>query len=376
MVVQHNLVALNTNRMLGMTTAKKAKTSEKLSSGYRINRAADDAAGLQISEKMRKHIRGLNQGARNTQDGISFVQVGDGAMHEIHDMLQRLTELSVQAANGTNSDSDRLALDMEMQDLTASYSDTNTKLTLTYDGGKYAMTGQLSKLRSQTTSAVDTYMWWVEKEKINALINGTGTSDIDVANYKKDGWGTIKDIDITLKSATGEDIKLNYKYDYQYILGNAGIESQIEASFIDADLQNIPDEWLWDEPLNVYDAYYVAKGDGTYITTKDLYNQKRAENRSTISATYAPQIYTIENDNSLSSDEKTEQIAALKQKMEKEISDANSASKTDIKSSNRILDIQVKYGGYINSTNYPAKEYIMNNAIDKLQPMAGNQIAA
>lgn len=117
MVVQHNLAALNANRMLGLTTQKRAKTSEKLASGYKINRAADDAAGLSISEKMRKQIRGLDQGARNTQDGISFVQVGDGAMHEIHNMLQRMNELSIQAANGTNSESDRTALDEELQQI-------------------------------------------------------------------------------------------------------------------------------------------------------------------------------------------------------------------------------------------------------------------
>lgn len=117
MVVQHNLSAFNANRMLGITTNRQAKSAEKLASGFRINRAADDAAGLQISEKMRKQIRGLDQGARNTQDGISFLQVGDGAMNEVHAILQRINELAVQAANGTNSESDRAALNDEMQHL-------------------------------------------------------------------------------------------------------------------------------------------------------------------------------------------------------------------------------------------------------------------
>lgn len=114
-VIQHNLSAINGNRQYGIVNNRLAKTSEKLASGYKINRAADDAAGLSISEKMRKMIRGLDRGAQNTMDGISFLQVGDGAMHEVHAMLQRMTELAVQAANGTNSDSDRLALDEEMQ---------------------------------------------------------------------------------------------------------------------------------------------------------------------------------------------------------------------------------------------------------------------
>lgn len=113
--IAHNLVAMNSQRQFGITTNNKAKSTEKLSSGYRINRSADDAAGLAISEKMRRQIRGLNQGVENIEDGISFLQVADGAMHEINDMLGRLTELSIQAANGTLDDSDRKAIDEEVQ---------------------------------------------------------------------------------------------------------------------------------------------------------------------------------------------------------------------------------------------------------------------
>lgn len=117
MVVQHNLLAMNANRMLGLNNLSKAKSTEKLSSGYRINRAADDAAGLAISEKMRRMVRGLNQGAENTQDGISFVQIGDGAMEEINEIVNRITELSVKAANGTCTDEDRNYIDEEVQAL-------------------------------------------------------------------------------------------------------------------------------------------------------------------------------------------------------------------------------------------------------------------
>ena len=101
MVVQHNLTAMNSNRMLGITQGAQAKSSEKLSSGYKINRAADDAAGLSISEKMRKQIRGLTQASTNAQDGISAVQTAEGALAEVHDMLQRMDELATKAANGT-----------------------------------------------------------------------------------------------------------------------------------------------------------------------------------------------------------------------------------------------------------------------------------
>ncbi len=117
MVVQHNLTAANTNRQLGITTNGLQKSTEKLSSGYKINRAADDAAGLSISEKMRNQIRGLNKASDNAQDGISLVQTAEGALNEVHSMLQRMSELSVQAANATNATEDRGSIDDEIQQL-------------------------------------------------------------------------------------------------------------------------------------------------------------------------------------------------------------------------------------------------------------------
>ena len=118
MVVQHNMQAMNANRQLGVTMAGQQKSTEKLSSGYRVNRAADDAAGLAISEKMRKQIRGLDQASTNANDGVSAVQTAEGALNEVHDMLQRMNELAVQAANGTNSASDREAIQNEIDQLT------------------------------------------------------------------------------------------------------------------------------------------------------------------------------------------------------------------------------------------------------------------
>ncbi len=117
MVVQHNLTAMNSNRMLGVTTSTQAKSTEKLSSGYKINRAADDAAGLAISEKMRRQIRGLTQATANAQDGISCVQTAEGALAEVHDMLQRINELAVQSANGTNMTTDRGYIHKEVNNL-------------------------------------------------------------------------------------------------------------------------------------------------------------------------------------------------------------------------------------------------------------------
>ena len=149
MVVQHNMTALNANRMLGLTTSKQAKSTERLSSGYRINRAADDAAGLSISEKMRKQIRGLDQASTNAEDGISCVQTAEGALNEVQDMLQRMNELAVQAANGTNSESDRSYIQAEIDQLTTEIDRVaeTTKFNETYllkgdgVGGKYAYLG-------------------------------------------------------------------------------------------------------------------------------------------------------------------------------------------------------------------------------------------
>ena len=118
MVVQHNMQAMNANRMLNVTTTQQSKATEKLSSGYKINRAADDAAGLSISEKMRKQIKGLDQASTNAQDGISAVQTAEGALTEVHSMLQRMNELATQAANGTNSESDRSSIQDEIDQLT------------------------------------------------------------------------------------------------------------------------------------------------------------------------------------------------------------------------------------------------------------------
>ena len=141
MIVQHNMSALNTNRQLGITNTNLSRSTEKLSSGYRVNRAADDAAGLSISEKMRGQIRGLEQASTNAQDGQSLIQTAEGAMSEIHSVLQRMRELTVQAANDTNVSTDRKAIAKEVTALTseitriASQTEFNTMKLLS---GKFA----------------------------------------------------------------------------------------------------------------------------------------------------------------------------------------------------------------------------------------------
>ena len=184
MVVQHNLTAMNSNRMLGLTTKTQAKATEKLSSGYRINRAADDAAGLAISEKMRKQIRGLTQASSNAQDGISAVQTAEGALNEVHDMLQRMNELAVKAANGTMSESDRNAIQNEIDQLTTEIDrvSTTTKFNETYllKGANGSVAGSLtySKVSASLTSLSFKTNTQQANGVVSALDTQTGTAKI------------------------------------------------------------------------------------------------------------------------------------------------------------------------------------------------------
>lgn len=161
MVVQHNLTAMNSNRMLGVTTKTQAKSTEKLSSGYKINRAADDAAGLAISEKMRKQIRGLTQASANAQDGISCVQTAEGAMAEVHDMLQRMNELAVKAANGTSTSADKGNIDDEIQQLkteidrVAQSTDFNTMKLLDGNFSETLQVGAENSTEQQISITID-----------------------------------------------------------------------------------------------------------------------------------------------------------------------------------------------------------------------------
>ena len=202
MVVQHNLTAMNSNRMLGLTTKTQAKATEKLSSGYKINRAADDAAGLAISEKMRKQIRGLTQASTNAQDGISAVQTAEGALTEVHDMLQRMNELAVKAANGTQSKSDRQAIQSEINALVTEVDRVaiTTKFNETYllKGSK---DGEVGKLEfSDATGALANQFKSVIKTSAGDEVNqGTGVlnavlSEVGGVNLSdgKDAAGTLE----------------------------------------------------------------------------------------------------------------------------------------------------------------------------------------
>ena len=184
MVVQHNLTAMNSNRMLGLTTASQAKSTEKLSSGYKINRAADDAAGLSISEKMRKQIRGLTQSSLNAQDGISAVQTAEGALNEVQDMLQRMNELAVKSANSTNSASDREAIQAEIDQLTTEIDRVSetTKFNETYllKGNVNATdAAKDTNFQYKSTDVLSQDLYYVKDNKIETVKKGTYVSGLD-----------------------------------------------------------------------------------------------------------------------------------------------------------------------------------------------------
>ncbi len=192
MVVQHNLTAMNSNRMLGLTTASQAKSTEKLSSGYKINRAADDAAGLAISEKMRKQIRGLTQASANAQDGISAVQTAEGALSEVQDMLQRMNELAVKAGNGTMSESDRDAIQSEIDQLTTEIDRVSetTKFNETYllKGDVNAEADTNFKYKDVEITSQDLY--YVEDGQVKTMAKGTLLDAVDsTKTYYSDSTG-------------------------------------------------------------------------------------------------------------------------------------------------------------------------------------------
>ena len=194
MVVQHNMQAANANRMLNVTTSAQSKSTEKLSSGYRINRAADDAAGLTISEKMRKQIRGLDQASTNAQDGVSSVQTAEGALTEVHSMLQRMNELATQSANGTNSTTDRKAIQDEIDQLTT----------------------EIDRV-SETTKFNETY-----------LLKGDDSSNGNKKTFKaNDVFGTVNGLTVAANGTTAKELTDNT----DITLGKVEVVSSDDTNF-------------------------------------------------------------------------------------------------------------------------------------------------
>ena len=270
MVVQHNMQAANANRMLNVTTSAQSKSTEKLSSGYRINRAADDAAGLTISEKMRKQIRGLDRASTNAQDGVSAVQTAEGALTEVHSMLQRMNELATQSANGTNSTTDRKAIQDEIDQLTTEIdrvsettkfnemyllkgnSDNTTKTLNAHDAG---IAGNLVDNKNGTSTFTITPLSANDKITIAGKEYTIGTAGAPTAatltfkgGNKATNFGTVtggnytafqNDDEMKAALAAGTDIKkgnattaADPTNDYTYTPGQAG---QAPAGKITAD---------------------------------------------------------------------------------------------------------------------------------------------
>ena len=208
MVVQHNMSAMNANRMLSGVSSAQSKSTEKLSSGYRINRAADDAAGLSISEKMRGQIRGLNQASTNAQDGISLIQTAEGALNESHSILQRMRELSVQAANGTETDDDREAVQNEIEQLQSELtriSDTTEFNTMKLlDGSQSGSKVQVSVSKSVANNLTTSDATAQVNEMANAVAeNDGGDSKLSITVLDKNGNTTTTDITVTYDKAAG-----------------------------------------------------------------------------------------------------------------------------------------------------------------------------
>ena len=240
MVVQHNLQAMNANRMLGITTKGAGNSTEKLSSGYRINRAADDAAGLAISEKMRKQIRGLDQASENAEDGISCVQTAEGALAEVQDMLQRMNELVVQAANGTNSETDRQYIQDEIDQL---ISEVDRVAETTKFNETYLLKGDAAKPTKSVyiTNYSVTYTKNTLPNDVTGVTyktNYVGTNNIYIV--KDDIYDTGSNISLAAdKISTGEDITKYLTADTSTInKANAKLNTNDYVAFINVELKS------------------------------------------------------------------------------------------------------------------------------------------
>ena len=259
MVVQHNLTAMNSNRMLGLTTASQAKSTEKLSSGYKINRAADDAAGLSISEKMRKQIRGLTQASSNAQDGISAVQTAEGALNEVQDMLQRMNELAVKAANGTQAENDRNYIQNEIDQLVTEIDrvSTTTKFNESY---------LLKGVNADNTPAKLTYT--TAKGKITGIDQTTGK-----ATYT------------TTKATAATDVadKGSYKLDQLTVNGKKyGYVYDVTNDDVAAGKTLSVDEAITEAKKTTTDGAFTSKEDMLTQIKKDL-NEAGAGNIKSVS---------------------------------------------------------------------------------------------
>ena len=259
MIVQHNMSAMNANRMLGITNSSLAKSTEKLSSGYKINRAADDAAGLSISEKMRSQIRGLNKASDNAQDGISLIQTAEGALNESHSILQRMRELSVQASNGTETDDDREAVQKEISqlqdELTRISSTTEFNTMKLLDG---SLGGGSSATGIKVDASVSNKALQAGALKTTAATNGQYTSAGAVSAADDLSAGDTTSLTVNFLNEKGEQdsITVNLKYkdattlvsedgsrEYTVAAGKATVEDKTKAFLAELKQTSLADDF-------------------------------------------------------------------------------------------------------------------------------------
>ncbi len=307
MILAHNLEAMNTNRQYGIVTKNKDKAAERLASGYKINRAADNAAGLQISEKMRSQVRGLQQAARNVQDGNSLTNVADGGIHEIHALLQRQRELLVQAANDVNTDADRANIEEELatlaDELDRMYGETEFNTIKIFKGGEEYVDGPDVTANSNTTTVVQklkdrtvTKLLWLPdtanpQDDVNIVTSSrtvphaTYSETEEVIDIDENQHETVKfssDYTNTLVTTTRKDIisttyeELTTDADYTSLrnpgvmVRNGGyINVQTKAGGLD---------------LSCAMSQLAVKVDGTLIGNYDMYNNSSVQKTTTISA--------------------------------------------------------------------------------------------
>jgi flagellin len=302
MVVQHNMQAANANRLLGITTGQQQKSTEKLSSGYKINRAADDAAGLSISEKMRKQIKGLDRASTNAQDGVSAIQTAEGALNEVQSMLQRMNELAVQSSNGTNSDTDRTAIQNEINALTTEIDRVaeTTKFNETYllKGDKAA-----PKKLSYTYDAVATDKAATASFKadsatnLNATITFTATaasaSQNAVAKALRDSGITItRSLSYVATAGTGQNASVITKYSVELtgdvannydVIAKSAVSTKVGSSQEIASDSTTATFEIRDKSGNKI-AEITATGGETMVSTVSSTNQNKSVS-ATICAT-------------------------------------------------------------------------------------------
>ena len=276
MVVQHNMQAANANRMLNVTTGQQAKSTEKLSSGYRINRAADDAAGLTISEKMRKQIKGLDRASTNAEDGVSAVQTAEGALTEVHSMLQRMNELATQSANGTNSNTDRKAIQDEIDQLTTEIDRVSetTKFNETYllkgDGAEKAHNVNAHDAGLDGVTLAD------KGDTVEVTLKTLNGGDkISIAGKNYTIGSTVKDVkDAVGASTNGDKIKVgDTEYVYADGTKTASKDGQAPAGWYtsDTDFANTATANLTAKTIDnlVTDGSKVTVGSKTFAIIDD-----------------------------------------------------------------------------------------------------------